>query len=196
MKKNNTKSHPLLQVFLLLLFISSMNISCNSKKNKAASYSNDDEYVVKRNGINEDENKEDNTNDRTRILNITKPTTFKVTFMTGYYEQELFFTFYTDGTCEYYNAEAPEHTWQGQWQLCERSIKEQPFRAIIIIESTNSYLGFTEGGSYLRMNGNEVLQKGVEHLDDLLLVFYTKEQRNKEAQKKKNGPYGIFTVVK
>lgn len=221
-KKIIQKAIPLLQVFLLLLFISSMNISCSSKKNKAASSSNDDEYVVKRNGINEDENKEDNTNDRTSILNITKPTTFKTSNI--YYQaygnddekykkvDEWLFTFYTDGTCEYYYngtkwtylqgtsksvPATPEKTYQGQWQLWERSIKDEPFRAIIVTESPYKYLCFTEGGSYLTMNGNEISRKGVNDIDDLLLSFYTKEQRNKEEQNSKNSRiYSIFTVVK
>lgn len=190
--------------FVILLFVAGSFISCgNTNKNKKANTENRVE-----NG--NDEYDETNTKvENSSILNITKPTTFKTTMFSYLtlespkkvkYVSEWFFTFYTDGTCEYYpgiktqtnsidnttkvlHEASPEVTSQEQWGLCERSIKNKPFRAIIIVTSSGNYLCFTEGGFYLEISEREILNSNIEDLKDLLMMCYKKEQKSKENQR-------------
>ena len=193
--------------FVILLFVAGSVMSCGNTptKNKKANTENRVE-----NG-NEEYDETNTKVESSSILNITKPTTFKTTkFQYRAYDNpqkpikkdvsEWFFTFYTDGTCEFYQGiktqtnsidnttkviyeASPEVTSQGEWGLCERSIKNKPFRAIIIVTSSGNYLCFTEGGFYLEISEREILDSNIEDLKDLLMMLYNKEQISKENQR-------------
>lgn len=189
--------------FVILLFVAGSVMSCgnNPNKNKKANTENRVE-----NG-NEEYDETNTKVESSSILNITKPTTFKTTKF-YYYSlkhinkdvSEWFFTFYTDGTCEFYQGiktqtnsidnttivlheASPEVTSQGEWGLCERSIKNKPFRAIIIVTSSGNYLCFTEGGFYLEISEQKILNSNIEDLKDLLMMLYKMEQKSKENQR-------------
>lgn len=78
-----------------------------------------------------DEGTSEAENETDDILNITRPTSFKV-----YYDGKLSYTYilYTDGTCikkEVTNNGKGEYTKNGEWRLLEKSIHDENFRVIL-----------------------------------------------------------------
>lgn len=72
------------------------------------------------------------------ILNITQPTTFKY-----YYDGSPMFTYilYTDGTFLKRSRNSRESS--GEWRLLEKSIHDEIFRAIVVLDSDKSFTWFT-----------------------------------------------------